>query len=73
VSNSQAERRLNLEWLESGGPAVEQPARRGFGTTLLEKVVAVQCQAEVHLNYQPEGVRFAMALPLRDTRLVPAY
>lgn len=73
VSNSQAERRLNLDWLESGGPAVEQPARRGFGTTLLEKVVAVQCQAEVHLNYQPEGMRFAMALPLRDTRLVPAY
>jgi len=73
VSNSQAERLLNLDWLEKAGPRVEQPRRRGFGTTLLEKVVAVQCQAKVDLNYHPEGLRFAMALPLRDTRLVPAY
>jgi two-component sensor histidine kinase len=73
VSNSQAERLLNLDWLENGGPRVKQPTRRGFGTTLLEKVVAVQCQAKVDLNYHPEGLRFAMALPLRNTRLVPAY
>ena len=64
---------LTLDWLEKGGPKVEQPRRRGFGTTLLEKVVAVQCQAKVELNYHPDGLRFAMALPLRDTRLVPAY
>jgi len=73
VRNSHNERILNLNWLEQGGPKVEQPRRRGFGTTLLEKVVAVQCQAKVELNYHPEGLRFAMALPLRDTRLVPAY
>jgi len=52
---------------------VEQPRRRGFGATLLEKVVAVQWEAKVELNYHPEDLRFAMALPLRDTRLVPAY
>lgn len=73
VSNSEGERMLNLDWLEKGGPKVEQPRRRGFGTTLLEKVVAVQCQAKVELNYHPDGLRFAMALTLRDTRLVPAY
>ena len=64
---------VHLNWLERGGPAVEQPKRRGFGTTLLEKVVAVQCDAKVELNYHPEGLRFAMALPVRDTRLVPGY
>jgi len=73
VSNSEGERMVNLDWLEKGGPKVELPRRRGFGTTLLEKVVAVQCQAEVELNYHPDGLRFALALPLRDTRLVPAY
>lgn len=73
VNNSEDERILSLDWLEQGGPKVEQPRRRGFGTTLLEKVVAVQCQAKVELNYHPDGLRFAMALPLRDTRLVPAY
>ena len=64
---------VNLDWLERGGPAVEEPKRRGFGTTLLEKVVAVQCNAKVELNYHRDGLRFAMALPVRDTRLVPDY
>lgn len=73
VDNSHDERVLNLDWLEKGGPKVEKPRRRGFGTTLLEKVVAVQCQAKVELNYHTEGLQFTMALPLRDTRLVPAY
>jgi len=73
VTNSEDERILILDWVETGGPKVEQPRRRGFGTTLLEKVVAVQCQAKVELNYHPDGLRFAMALPLLEKRLVPAY
>ncbi|WP_208636329.1 sensor histidine kinase [Mesorhizobium helmanticense] len=64
---------VNLDWRERDGPKVEQPRRRGFGTTLLEKVVAVQCDAKVELKYHRNGLQFTMALPLRDTRLVPAY
>jgi two-component sensor histidine kinase len=64
---------VDLEWQERGGPHVEQPTRRGFGTTLLEKVVAVQCDAQISLDYRPSGLRFTMALPLRATRLVPSY
>ena len=55
------------------GPKVEPPKRRGFGTTLLEKVVTVQCDANVELHYHRDGLQFTMALPLRDTRLVPRY
>ena len=54
-------------------PRSSTPKRRGFGTTLLEKVVSVQCDARVELNYQQDGLRFTLALPLRDTRLVPSY
>lgn len=64
---------VNLNWHEHGGPNVDKPKRRGFGTTLLEKVLAVQCDAKVNLDYQPEGLVFTMALPLRQTRLVPSY
>jgi two-component sensor histidine kinase len=64
---------VNLDWLEREGPQVEPPTRRGFGTTLLEKVVTVQCGANVELHYHREGLQFTMALPLRDTRLVPRY
>ena len=64
---------VNLDWQERDGPRVDQPKRRGFGTTLLEKVVAVQCDAQVKLDFHPDGLRFTMALPLRETRLVPTY
>jgi two-component sensor histidine kinase len=64
---------LDFGWRESNGPKVTQPKRRGFGTTLLEKVVAVQCHADISLKYEAEGFEFAMKLPLRDTRLVPHY
>jgi len=62
-----------LDWRERNGPLVTPPKRRGFGTTLLEKVVAVQCEAKIELDYDPAGLHFKMALPLRDTRLVPSY
>ncbi|WP_411970860.1 sensor histidine kinase [Mesorhizobium sp. BR-1-1-8] len=64
---------LSLSWQESNGPRVEAPKRRGFGTALLEKVVPLQCDAQVELHYRQEGLRFTLALPLRDTRLVPSY
>ena len=64
---------VNLDWQERDGPRVERPKRRGFGTTLLEKVLTVQCDAKVELDYRPEGLVFTMALPLRKTRLVPSY
>lgn len=73
VDSSGSSKIVTLDWQERDGPVVEQPAKRGFGTTLLEKVVTVQCDAKVELSYHRDGLRFAMALPLRDTRLVPGY
>lgn len=64
---------VDLTWVERGGPRVDGPRRQGFGTTLLQKVLTVQCDAKVNLDYRPEGLVFTMALPLRQTRLVPSY
>ena len=49
--------RLELQWLESHGPAVVQPTRRGFGTTLLEKVTGRELGGSVRVEYRAEGVR----------------
>lgn len=73
VSKSGDSQLVDFNWCELGGPRVVQPKRRGFGTILFEKVLTVQCDAKVNLDYRPEGLVFAMALPLRQTRLVPSY
>jgi two-component sensor histidine kinase len=66
-------RKLHLEWREFGGPCVSEPQHQGFGTTLLQRVLPMQCRAEVEVQYGREGLQFQMDAPLVEQRLVPAY
>ncbi len=67
------DKKLFLEWTERGGPEVETPKRRGFGSTLLQRVLTTQCNAEVNFDFAREGLRFRMQAPLSNDRLVPKY
>jgi two-component sensor histidine kinase len=66
-------RKLHLEWREFGGPQGKEPHHRGFGSTLLQRVLPMQCKAEVEVQYAQEGLRFHMSAPLVERRLVPTY
>ena len=59
------DRRLVIEWVESGGPAVSQPARKGFGSRLLERGLTGELAGRVRLDYDPAGLSCRMELPLR--------
>lgn len=56
--------RLRLEWEELGGPPVQPPSRRGFGSQLVEKALASELGGEVRLEFPPEGVRCSMDMAL---------
>jgi two-component sensor histidine kinase len=73
VDEVEGVRKLHLEWRERGGPPVGEPQHQGFGTTLLQQVLPMQCKAEVEVQYDPEGLRFRMDAPLVEQRLVPTY
>lgn len=73
VSENEGGRRLHLEWQEFGGPPVAEPQHQGFGSTLLQRVLPMQCHAVVEVEYDPVGLRFRMSAPLVEQRLVPAY
>ncbi|MBU1377035.1 MAG: PAS domain-containing protein [Alphaproteobacteria bacterium] len=47
---------FELTWTESGGPTVTAPARRGFGSTLLEQVTGRELNGETQVDYRPAGV-----------------
>lgn len=66
-------RRLCIEWIERDGPPAAEPVHRGFGSTLLQRVLTIQCGADIRFDFQPAGLRFHMEAPLADRRLVPAY
>lgn len=73
VDLGEAGRRLTLDWTELGGPPVVAPTRRGFGSTLLQRVLAQQCDATISIDYEPAGLHFRMEAPMPGDRLVPSY
>jgi light-regulated signal transduction histidine kinase (bacteriophytochrome) len=54
---------LNLEWSEIGGPLVTPPTRHGFGTTLIERALAMETGGRATLHYHPTGVVCTVDLP----------
>lgn len=57
-------RSLRIEWRESGGPPVEPPARRGFGSRLIERGITRELRGSALIAFDPGGVRCSMDVPL---------
>jgi two-component sensor histidine kinase len=62
------ERRLRIIWRETGGPPVEPPGRKGFGSTLIEAGVAYELNGTATLSFEPSGVICTIDFPLRAPR-----
>jgi two-component sensor histidine kinase len=73
VVETEGVRQLHFEWQEYGGPPVTEPQRWGFGSTLLQRVLPMQCNAQVRMDYNSAGLRFEMDAPLIEKRLFPEY
>ncbi len=54
-----------IEWVESGGPQVPATRKRGFGTDLVEKIVAHELKHPVNLRFEPGGVECTLSVPVR--------
>jgi len=48
--------RLRLLWRESGGPPVSAPRRRGFGSRLIERVLAADLGGRCEIAYRRDGI-----------------
>jgi len=57
---------VDLTWRESGGPAVKPPTRSGFGSMLLERVLAYEADGKVELSFPKSGVEFNFKLTLSN-------
>lgn len=66
VGRPQSEDAFRFEWIERGGPAVEKPRRQGFGSRLVERVMAQKFQGEVELDYRPEGLRYVLTTTMAN-------
>lgn len=51
---------LELVWTESGGPTVETPTRKGFGSRMIERALASSIQGTAEIDYRPNGIVFTI-------------
>ncbi len=58
--------RLHLKWLESDGPPVVAPEKRGFGTTLIERSLHYALGGEALLDFTSTGLTCDIWLPLPE-------
>jgi two-component sensor histidine kinase/CheY-like chemotaxis protein len=62
-TTDEEKQRLRLSWTERGGPPVQPPARRSFGTRMMESL-GQQLNGQVQLAYEPSGFRYSLDVPL---------
>jgi two-component sensor histidine kinase len=62
---------LKFTWAEEDGPAVEAPARRGFGSQIIEKVLAADFRGTVGVNYRASGLIVDLTAPVELGSIAP--
>jgi light-regulated signal transduction histidine kinase (bacteriophytochrome) len=56
---------LLLHWRESGGPAVQPPTRKGFGSTIIDRSLPYDLGGEASIEFPTEGVQAFFRIPAR--------
>jgi two-component sensor histidine kinase len=64
ISWTAADGRFKLRWKESGGPPVQEPSRKSFGSRLIEQALPGQLQGEARMKFEPDGLSCEINIPL---------
>lgn len=54
---------LVIDWKESGGPPVQPPSRRGFGTTIIERSIPFDLKGDAEIRFDLLGVQARFVIP----------
>jgi len=64
LTDSGQNRRLQMRWTESDGPIVVAPTRKGFGSRLIERALAMELGGDVAVVYEASGVICSIDAPM---------
>jgi two-component sensor histidine kinase len=63
---------LKIVWAETGGPPVEKPVSRGFGTRSVIASIESQLGGRAEFDWRPEGLICCLSVPLPPRQFVAA-
>lgn len=55
---------LVIRWRESGGPVVQPPTRKGFGSEMIERGIKYELRGQAKMDFLPAGLEVEISLPL---------
>jgi two-component sensor histidine kinase len=64
--DSGAEPVFSMSWTEVDGPPICAPTHRGFGTTVVTKMVEMGLDGQTFLDYRPAGLIWRFSCPLKN-------
>jgi two-component sensor histidine kinase len=64
VIDESGKAKLRLVWAETGGPPVDAPVQRGFGSRLIERSARDQLGGEATVDFLPRGVVYTVTCAL---------
>jgi two-component system CheB/CheR fusion protein len=56
--------RLELRWIESGGPAASAPIKRGFGLEFIERAMQFELHGAAEIAFEKTGLQCTIGVPL---------
>jgi len=59
----EGEKLVTLSWIETEGPTVTPPQRRGFGAVILERIAPQSVKGNADLRYDPAGLQWRLTFP----------
>lgn len=54
---------VGIDWRERGAGPASQPKRRGFGSTIVERMISYELKGEAELSYSTEGLTAHFRIP----------
>jgi two-component sensor histidine kinase len=54
---------IEFVWTEEGGPTVNVPKKRGFGSMLIQQNLSRALETEVDLRFEKDGLRCQITIP----------
>jgi PAS domain S-box-containing protein len=60
----EGEKIFSLVWKERGGPPVLKPTRKGFGHTVMNRLVNAALSGNSLLEFEPDGVKWSLNIPI---------
>jgi PAS domain S-box-containing protein len=63
IGEQAGKREFRMSWQEAGGPFVTPPAHSGFGSTIIERMIARSLLGSAKITYAPEGLLWELVAP----------